>query len=77
MTIDRNQTKKFLLILQAFAEGKIIECRIKHKTLNKDCQDKNEWTEITDIQYCDDMEYRIKPEPKYRPFFLQYRRVLG
>ena len=72
--MDRNQTKKFLLILQAFAEGKIIECRTK--TLSKGRQDKNEWTEITDIQYCDDMKYRIKPEPKYRPF-LQYRRVLG
>lgn len=66
--MDRNQTKKFLLILQAFAEGEIIECRTKSKTLSKGRQDKNEWTEITDIQYCDDMEYRIKPKPKYRPF---------
>lgn len=66
--MDRNQTKKFLLILQAFAEGKIIECRTKPNTLSKGRQDMNEWTEITDIQFCDDMEYRIKPEPKYRPF---------
>lgn len=28
----------------------------------------NDWTEIKEIGYCDNIEYRIKPEPKYRPF---------
>ena len=28
----------------------------------------NDWTEIKEIGYWDNIEYRIKPEPKYRPF---------
>ena len=28
----------------------------------------NEWTEIKEIEFWNNTEYRIKPEPKYRPF---------
>ena len=28
----------------------------------------NEWTEIEDISFWSNIEYRIKPEPKFRPF---------
>ena len=28
----------------------------------------NDWTEINEIGYWDDIEYRVKQEPKYRPF---------
>ena len=28
----------------------------------------NEWTEMKEIEFCKNIEYRIKPESKYRPF---------
>lgn len=48
-------------ILQAFADGKAIQSRcIKgYKSL---------WYDVEDPSFDDDLEYRIKPEPKYRPF---------
>ena len=59
--MDRNQAKVFYPILQAFAEGKVIESRcIKG--------DKSLWYDDEDPSFDDDLEYRIKPEPKYRPF---------
>ena len=66
--MNRNQAKKFYPILQAFAEGEAIECRTKPSALSKSWQDMNDWTEIKEIGYWDNIEYRIKPEPKYRPF---------
>lgn len=66
--MDRNQAKEFYPILQAFAEGEAIECRTKPSALSKSWQDMNDWTEIKEIGYWDNIEYRIKPEPKYRPF---------
>lgn len=70
--MDRNQAKDFFPIMQAFAEGKVIECRTKPSALSKSWQDMNEWTEIKDITYWNNIEYRIKPdskaEAKYRPF---------
>lgn len=56
--MDRNQAKELLPILQAFAEGKEIESRVKDK-----------WYRVLEI--CNEtnpQDYRIKPEPKYRPF---------
>ena len=59
--MDRNQAKALLPIIQAFAEGKAIESRcIKG--------DKSLWYDDEDPSFDDDLEYRIKPEPKYRPF---------
>ena len=59
--MDRNQAKVFYPILQAFAEGKVIESRcIKG--------DKSLWYDDEDPSFDDDLEYRIKPEPTYRPF---------
>ena len=66
--MDRNQAKEFYPILQAFAEGKVIECRTKPSALSKSWQGMNDWMEIKEIGYWDNIEYRIKPEPKYRPF---------
>ena len=66
--MDRNQAKEFYPILQAFAEGKAIECRTKPSALSKSWQGMNDWTEIKEIGYWNNIEYRIKPEPKYRPF---------
>ncbi len=65
--MDRNQAKEFYSILQAFAEGRVIECRTKPSSV-KGTSVPNDWTEINEIEYRDNVEYRVKPEPKYRPF---------
>lgn len=65
--MDRNKAKEFYPILQAFAEGMVIECRTKPSAV-KGISVPNDWTEIKEIGYWDNIEYRIKPEPKYRPF---------
>ena len=65
--MDRNQAKEFFPIMQAFAEGRVIECRTKPSAV-KGTSVPNDWTEINEIEYWDNVEYRVKPEPKYRPF---------
>ena len=65
--MDRNQAKEFYPILQAFAEGKVIETRRKPSAVK--CTDMpNDWTEMKEIEFWNNTEYRVKPEPKYRPF---------
>ena len=59
--MTREEIKKMLPILQAFADGKTIESRcIKG--------DKSLWYDDEDPSFDNDFEYRLKPEPKYRPF---------
>lgn len=59
--MNRNQAKALLPIIQAYAEGKAIESRcIKG--------DKSLWYDDEDPSFDNDFEYRIKSEPKYRPF---------
>lgn len=65
--MDRNQAKEFYPILQAFAEGKVIETRTDPSTLKRK-DTPNGWAEMKEIEYWNNTEYRIKPEPKYRPF---------
>lgn len=58
--MNRNQAKALLPIIQAYAEGKEIE--IFDFTINM-------WrTAMLPHFDCDSNIYRIKPEPKYRPF---------
>ena len=61
--MKRQQVKELLPIIQAYAEGKQIE--IKTKEGKSWCT-----LEENDIQYLDfkKCDFRIKPEPKYRPF---------
>ena len=58
----REQTKEILPIIQAFAEGKIIQ----YKNFL------DEWTDIEENEglsfICPPSDYRIKPQQKYRPF---------
>ena len=56
--MTREEAKEMLPIIQAWADGKIIQVR-----------EKGRWVElcIDDFTRSPDM-YRIKPEPKYRPF---------
>lgn len=65
--MDRNQAKEFYPILQAYAEGKVIECRTKPSAL-EGTDVPNDWAEMKEIEYWNNTEYRIKPEVKYRPF---------
>ena len=65
--MDRNQAKVFYPILQSFAEGKAIECRTKPSVL-EGTDVPNDWTEMKEIEFWNNIEYRIKQEPKYRPF---------
>ena len=66
--MNRNQAKEFYPIMQAFAEGKAIECRTRVWELNKGWQYSTTWKETEELKFQDTYEYRIKPEPKYRPF---------
>ena len=65
--MDRKQAKEFCPFLQAFAKGEAIECRTKPSAV-KGSDIPNDWTEMTEIEFWNNTEYRIKPEPKYRPF---------
>lgn len=65
--MNRNQAKEFYPILQAFAEGRVIECRTKPSAV-KGTDVPNDWTEMTEIEFWNNTEYRVKPEPKCRPF---------
>ena len=57
--MDRNQAKRLLPIIKAFAEGKAIQL----KTIDKG------WQDIHSASFdSNPKNYRIKPEPKYRPF---------
>lgn len=53
--------------MQAFAEGKVIECRNKPDSI-KGLGLPNDWTNVKDLFFMRDLEYRIKSEFKYRPF---------
>ena len=66
--MTKEEAKEFYPILQAFAEGKVIECRTKPSALSKSWHDMNEWTEMKEIEFWNNTEYRVKPKPKYRPF---------
>ena len=59
--MTKEEVKKMLPVLQAFAEGKTIESRcIKG--------DKSLWYDDEDPTFDNDLEYRIKQETNYRPF---------
>lgn len=60
--MNRKEAAELLPIIQAFAEGMDIEYRTKG--FNED------WKKVTQIPALSfkTFEYRIKPEPKYRPF---------
>lgn len=65
--MNRIEAKEFYPILQAFAEGRVIECRTKPSAV-KGTDVPNDWTEMKEIKFWNNTEYRIKPESTYRPF---------
>ena len=56
--MTREEAKRMLPIIQAYAEGKEIQFKLEDKWIN---------TKNPDIELGTGT-YRIKPEPKYRPF---------
>lgn len=57
--MTRKEARELLPLIQAYAEGKTIQ-RI---------DDKNEWIDLCIVNFdYSPNKYRIKPEPKYRPF---------
>lgn len=57
--MNRQEAKNILPIIQAFAEGKTVEYQNVHR----------EWIEVKNPSFSEHYsEYRIKPEPKHRPF---------
>lgn len=58
--MTRENAKELLPIIQAFAEGKTIQ--------SKYIIGINTWWDDNNLSFGDGVEYRIKPEPKYRPF---------
>ena len=60
--MNRKEAAELLPILKAFGEGKDIEMRSKnpHAQLNG-------WVKMDEFTF-GNFDYRIKPEPKYRPF---------
>lgn len=62
--MTREEAKEILPLIKAFSEGKKI--LVKDKRLS---DGEYNWSEVDDCSFnIKQFEYRIKPEPKYRPF---------
>ena len=61
--MDRERAKELLPIIQAFAEGKKVEMAL----FDNDGAI-SEWADVHFPKWLDNHIYRIKPDPKYRPF---------
>lgn len=59
--MTRDDAKKLLPIIQAYAEGKNIQYEV----------DIDRWEDIKNPSFKSFIKYRIKPEPRYRPFKTQ------
>lgn len=73
--MTREKVKEMLPILQAFSERKVIECRTKPSALSKSWQDMNEWTEMKEIEFLSNIEYRIKPDSKAKAKYRHFANV--
>ena len=60
--MTREELKEAAKVMEAYANGKKIQC-------NYNCQDDEGWVDTDNPSFnWDKYVYRIKPEPKYRPF---------
>lgn len=64
--MTREEAKEYLPIMQAYSEGKVIQAKLITNGKWVDIDDEEELT-----LSCPPSDYRIKPEPKYRPFKTQ------
>ena len=60
LSMNRKEAAELLPIIKAFSEGKEIEGLYKGT--------KSPWFKIKDMHFNEGIIFRIKPEPKYRPF---------
>lgn len=49
--MTREEAKAFYPILQAFADGKVIETRTDPNVVGKGLEDMNDWTEMNEIEH--------------------------
>lgn len=59
--MNRKEAAELLPIIKAFSEGKVIQVEQKNGWVDAD------WANVSFDDY-PSYKYRIKPEPKYRPF---------
>lgn len=65
MAMSREKAKELLPIIQAYAEGKVIQFRQPDGVwVDVDTQDEAEFSHAA-------KDYRLKPAPAYRPFTMQ------
>ena len=61
--MTRKEAKDYLPIIKAYSEGKVVQAKLITS---------GEWVDIDNEEEltlsCPPSDYRIKPEPKYRPF---------
>lgn len=56
--MTREETRKLLPIMEAYSEGKTVQI-----------WDESKWVDLDEVSFSASPDkYRIKPEPKYRPF---------
>jgi hypothetical protein len=65
--MNREQAKKLLPVIQAFADGKDVQCR------DKGCVG---WADVDRPVWSYGMDYRIKPEPREWYMVLDHRGLL-
>ena len=66
--MNRKEAAELLPIIQAFAEGRKIERKTRSWEFNKGWRDETQWEETEELICRDTFVYRIKPNPKHRPF---------
>lgn len=66
--MNRKEAAELLPIIRAFLEGRKIERKTRSLEFNKGWRDETQWEETEELICRDIFVYRIKPEPKYRPF---------
>lgn len=57
--MTREETKYLIAVMQAYVDGK----QIQYTAAESEC-----WTDVKSPEWDPNYDYRIKPEPKYRPF---------
>ena len=66
--MNNKEVAELIPIIQAFLEGKTIERKTRSWEFNKGWRDETQWKETEELIFRDTFVYRIKSEPKYRPF---------
>ena len=57
--MNKEETKERIAVMQAYVDGKEIEF---YNGTN------GEWETLSDVLWCSNEKYRVKPTPQYRPF---------